>query len=45
MMAFAATLDLALTRLPLTTAFVLAFALTAVVQLGSLPAVRRASPA
>jgi hypothetical protein len=43
MMAFAATLDIALTRLPLAAAFVLAFALTAAVQLGSFPAVRRGS--
>jgi hypothetical protein len=42
MMAFAATLDLVLSRLPLAAAFLLALALTTAVQLGSLPAVRRA---
>ena len=40
--AFAATLVLVLTRLPLGAAFVLALALTATAQLGSLPVVRRA---
>jgi hypothetical protein len=40
--AFAATLVVVLTRLPLGAAFVLAFVLTATAQLGSLPVVRRA---
>jgi hypothetical protein len=40
--AFAATLVVALTRLPLGAAFLLAFVLTATAQLGSLPVVRRA---
>jgi hypothetical protein len=43
--AFASTLVLVLTRLPLTPAFVLALALTAAAQLGSLPAARRVEPA
>ena len=40
--AFAATLVLVLTRLPLGAAFLLALVLTATAQLGSLPVVRRA---
>jgi hypothetical protein len=44
LVAFAATLELVVTRLPLAVAFVLATGLTAAVQLGSLPAVRRARP-
>jgi hypothetical protein len=42
LMAFAATLVLVLTRLPLGAAFVVALALMATAQLGSLPVVRRA---
>ena len=42
LVAFAATLVLVLTRLPLAIAFVLALALTGAAQLGSLPVVRRA---
>jgi len=40
--AFAATVEVALTRVPLAVAFLLAFVLTATAQLGSLPVVRRA---
>jgi hypothetical protein len=45
LMAFATTLVLAVTRLPLAVAFLLALAFTLSAQLGSLPAVRRTRPA
>jgi hypothetical protein len=45
LVAFAASLDLVVTRLPLGLAFVLAFGLMAAVQLGSLPVIRRARSA
>lgn len=45
LMAFASTLVLVLTRLPLAAAFVVALVLTLAAQLGSLPAARRAASA